>query len=122
MSSKVTIHEILFGLFVCAFTVFQVLTFSYTNTTVHNYYQVFLGGKTIGIINSEDKLYNLIDNEQETIKDEYGVDKIYPPSGLKVQKVKTYSDNLMNIKQVYEEIKDLDPFTIEGYEVTIKDE
>ena len=49
-------------------------------------YQVYLNGVKIGLIESKDKLYDLIDKEQTDIKKEYNVDKVYPPNGLDVKK------------------------------------
>ena len=78
-----------------------------------------LDGNKIGLIKSDQLLYDLIDKEQKDIKDKYGVDKVYPPSGLEVQRVNTYNTKLTKVEKIYEEIKDLEPFTIEGYQVTV---
>lgn len=98
---------------------YLVISFDIETNVVHEYYQVYLSGKLIGLIDSSEELYDMIDKEQQGIKDKYGVDKIYPPSGLEVQKVNTYKSKLMSVREVYDEIKDLDPFTIEGYVVKI---
>ncbi len=85
-------------------------------------YQVYLNGKKIGLIEDDKKLYNLIDKEQAEIKLRFGVDKVYPPEGLEITPVKTFSDDIVSAREIYEKIKNEAPFTIEGYEVTIKDE
>ena len=82
-------------------------------------YQVYLNGKKIGLIYDKDELYNLIDTEQVEIKEKYGVDKVYPPDGLDVKKIYTYNRNIADVKDIYEYIKDKEPFTIEGYTATI---
>lgn len=41
-------------------------------------YQVYLNGKKIGLISSKDELFNLIDTEQQEIKNKYKVSKVYP--------------------------------------------
>ena len=82
-------------------------------------YQVYLNGKKIGLIESEDKLLNLIDNEQTSIKESFKVDKVYPPTGLNIEKVYTYNNKLSNTEDVYNQIKESEPFTISGYVVTI---
>lgn len=82
-------------------------------------YQVYLDGEKIGLISSKDELLNLIDTEQAEIKKEYNVDKVYPPNGLDIQKVYTYNDNIVDVNTIYNQIKDIEPFTIEGYTVTI---
>lgn len=82
-------------------------------------YQVYLNGKKIGLISSKDELFNLIDTEQQEIKNKYKVSKVYPPNGLDVEKVYTYNDNIVSDQDIYNQIKDIEPFTIEGYTTTI---
>lgn len=120
MNNKISISEIIFGLFVSLLVIYMTLTFEPKKDKINEFYQVYLGGQKIGLINSKDDLYNLIDKEQEGIKKKYNVDKVYPPEGLEVEKVLTYKTNLKTSEQIYDEINDIDPFTIEGYEVTVK--
>ena len=117
---KMSFGTIFIGFLISTLVIFMCVVFEPTKRQIHNYYQVYLGGDKIGLIKSDDELYNLIDKEQQEIKDKYKVDKVYSPAGLEVQEVSTYSNKLMSAKEVYNEIKDLDPFTIEGYEVAIK--
>lgn len=120
MNNKISIFEIIFGLFVSLLVIYMTLTFEPKKDKINEFYQVYLGGQKIGLINSKDDLYNLIDKEQEGIKKKYNVDKVYPPEGLEVEKILTYKTNLKTSEQIYDEINDIDPFTIEGYEVTVK--
>lgn len=120
MNNKISISGIIFGLLVSLLVIYMSLTFEPKKEQINEFYQVYLGGQKIGLINSKDELYNLIDKEQEGIKKKYNVDKVYPPEGLEVQKVLTYKTNLKTVEQIYDEINDIDPFTIEGYEVTVK--
>lgn len=92
------------------------------NNYTQKLYQVYLFGEKIGLITDEKELYDLIDKEQKELKEKYKVDKIYPPNGLDVSPVYTYNKKVNSVEQIYEYIKDKDPFTIEGYEVTIKKE
>ncbi|MEG0799027.1 MAG: peptidoglycan DD-metalloendopeptidase family protein [Bacilli bacterium] len=87
-----------------------------------NLYKVYLDGKMIGLVNNKESLYDLIDNEQESLKKDFDVDKIYPPKNLKISAVKTYNKNVTNINDVYNTLKNKEPFSIEGYEVTIEKE
>lgn len=119
--SEYSVGSILLGSFLCVLVVYMCLTFKPASQKINNFYQVYLGGNKIGLIRSKDELYDLIDEEQQEIKKYYKVNKVFPPSGLEVQSVMTYKDNVMTAKEVYNEIKDLDPFTIEGYEVTVTD-
>ena len=82
-------------------------------------FQVYLDGEKVGLIDSKDELLALIDEEQSEIKNVYNVDKVYPPDGLNVQKIYTYNDTVEDARDIYNKIKDVDPFTIEGYVVTI---
>ena len=122
MNKEVSFSSILFGVIICSLVIYMSLIFEPTKSQIHDYYQVYLSGEKIGLIRSEDELYNLIDEEQKEIKEKYKVDKVYSPSGLEIQKVSTYSNNLMSVEEIYDEIKDIEPFTIEGYEVSIINE
>lgn len=82
-------------------------------------YQVYLNGEVIGVIENEEELYGLINDEQKTLKKEFDVKKIYAPLGLKTTKLITYEGKVDSINQVYNKIKDVEPFTVKGYEITI---
>ena len=119
-NKEISFGTILFGILLSALVIYMCLSFKPIKKEVHYYYQVYLSGEKIGLIESKEELYELIDKEQNEIKEKYHVDKVHSPSGLELHKVATYSTNVMSAKEVYEDIKDLDPFTIEGYEVSIK--
>ena len=119
--NNVTYKNIFFGIILCALVLYLCLIFEPTKRIIHNYYQVYLGGEKIGLISNKEDLLDLIDEEQQEIKDKYKVDKVYSPSGLEIMSVSTYKNDLMTAQEVYDEIKDIDPFTIEGYEVVIND-
>lgn len=120
MNNKISISGVIFTLLISTLVVYMTLIFEPKKEKINEFYQVYLGGQKIGLIYSKDELYNLIDKEQEGIKKKYNVDKVYPPEGLDVEKVLTYKTNLKTAEQIYNEINDIDPFTIEGYEVTVK--
>lgn len=85
----------------------------------NNIYKVYLNGENIGLIEDKQELLDLIDKEQISIKEKYKVNKVYPPSGLDIQNIVTYDNDISTVSSVYEKIKDKEPFTISGYEVTI---
>ena len=118
--NKKSVGAIILGVLLSVFVVYVCLNFTPKEKKINNYYQVYLGGEKIGLIESEEKLNNKINDEQQEIKDKFNVENVYSPSSLEVREVATYKTNLKSIDEVYDEIKDLDPFTIEGYEVTIK--
>ncbi len=96
---------------------------SYENLTdVKKIYNVYLGGKVIGYIDSKDDLYNLIDQKQQGIKDKYQVNKVYPPSSLQVVENYSYNTEVSSLNEIYDKIEELQDFTIKGYEIQISKE
>lgn len=89
---------------------------NYANTA----YQIYLDGEVIGLIENEQELYDLINNEQQEIKDKYDVDSVYPPNAFKIVAVNTYSDNYKTPTEIYNLIEARDDFTVQGYVITIK--
>ncbi len=83
-------------------------------------YMVYLGGKKIGLLEDKDSLYNLIDQQQENIKANFNVEKVYPPEDLKTIAYTTYNKKLKSAEDIYNIIEDKSTFTIKGYTVTIK--
>lgn len=83
-------------------------------------YRVYLKGETIGYIKNIELLEEYIDNEQTEIKEKYGVDKVFLPNDLDIKKEITYGKKVSTEKEIYEKIKDVSPFAIDGYKVTIK--
>lgn len=85
-----------------------------------NVFEVYLNGKSIGLLDSKNDLLSLVDKKQQEIKNKYGVDKVYPPTDLKIEEVATYNQSIKSAQDIYNLIEHLDPFTIKGYTVTIK--
>lgn len=85
-------------------------------------YQIYLDGEELGIIENKEELYNLINEEQQNIKDKYNVNYVYPPDGIDIVETKTFFDNYMSVDDVYKKIENADDFTIIGYIITIKGE
>ncbi len=83
-------------------------------------YQIFLNGESIGTIANKDELYKLIDDNQKVIKDKYGVSNVYPPNSFGIVEKYTYDTNLTSARDIYDQIEDVDDFTIKAYQVTIK--
>ena len=86
----------------------------------YNKYRIYLDGEKIGLIDSKDELYSMINKEQTEIKNKYKVSKVYPPKGFEIIKVNTFDTNNNSISDVYEKIKSKKEFTIKGYNVIIK--
>lgn len=115
--NKKTIFFIIIALLISA-TVFLV---GYNEVkSPQTVYKVYLDGQAIGLIESKEALEAYINQEQNEIKDKYGVDKVYLPNNLDIEKETTYSNNISSIEEIYDKIKDIAPFTISGYEIKIK--
>lgn len=85
-----------------------------------NVYRVYLAGKSIGLIEDKDSLDTYIDKEQQSLKEKYQADKVYAPEDLEIVKDVTYNEDVSTTKEIYDKIKDIEPFTIKGYEITIE--
>lgn len=83
-------------------------------------YKVYLDGEKIGLIYSKEELETYIDEEEESIKKEYGVEKVYIPNNLDIVKEITYNEKVESAGAIYDKIKDKASFTIKGYKITIK--
>ena len=101
-------------------SVFCTMGISIRKFTPHTVYRVYLKGKSIGLIKSKEQLEEYIDTKQAEIKKKYNVDKVYIPSDLDIVKETTYDDRLTSIEKIYNIIKDISPFTINGYAIKIK--
>lgn len=85
-------------------------------------YHVYLGGKSIGLIESKKDLEEYIDTMQGAIKKKYNVNKVYVPKDLDIVQEITYNHNISTIEEIYnkiERIKGGKSFTIDGYKITI---
>lgn len=99
----------------------SVFFFGYRNATdPQEVYKVYLDGEVVGLIYSKEELENYIDEEEDSIKEKYDVDKVYIPNNLDIVKEITYNEKVESSKAIYEKIKDRASFTIRGYKITIK--
>lgn len=89
------------------------------STEPRTYYEVYLDGKVIGTINSKEELENYIDKQNDKYKNQFGVDRVYSPTGLSVEKVLTYNSQISSVASIYAKIQSEKPFTIRGYQFTI---
>ncbi len=109
------------------FALFSLIIFLYVFDTnkvkveeAQSLYKVYLKGAEIGLIENEEEIYELINNSQQEIKDEYNVDHVYPPAFFDILEVNTYDENISDINDIYSKIEESDDFTIKGYEITIQ--
>ena len=83
-------------------------------------YQVYLDEKIIGVIESEEELYKKIRESGNIYMDEYSVDEVYEPNGLEIKRVNTFNGKVISAQEVYEYIQNERPFTINGYQFTLR--
>ena len=109
---------------IVSFLIIIVLVFTTGFTSFSNkprdLYRVYLKGESLGLIESKEELENYIDQEQREIKKKYNVKKVYVPADLDIVKETTFDGRVKPVEDIYEEIKDISPFTINGYVVKIK--
>ena len=99
-----------------------VLTTGFTKiqTTPKKVYRVYLKGESLGLIESKKSFEDYINAKQKEIKDKYNVEKVYIPTDLDIVKEITFENDIKTNKEIYEKIKDISPFTINGYTIKIK--
>ena len=69
-------------------------------------YHIYLGGESLGLIESREELESFIDEKQSVIKDKYQVDKVYVPNDLDIVQEITYDENISSIEEIYEKIQE----------------
>lgn len=100
----------------------KILGLNKMNTTPKQLYRVYLGGKSIGLIESIEELENFIDEKQTELKEKYNVSKVYVPNDLDVIQEITYNEKTSTVEEIYNKIqgeKGAESFTIDGYKIVI---
>jgi murein DD-endopeptidase MepM/ murein hydrolase activator NlpD len=105
---------------VLAILVFFVGSHNETLASPVSVYQVYLNGKVIGYLDSKQAFLDLVNEKQKKIKEKYGVDKVYPPAGLKIEEIATYENDIKTPEEIYNTIENTDPFTIDRYVIKVK--
>lgn len=94
----------------------------YDNKEPNELYAIYLGGEKIGTVKSKDDFNDYINEQEEKIKDKFGVDKIYTPKGVEIKKVITYKDDSDTNEKIYKRLVSSENFTVKGYVIEIKKE
>lgn len=94
-----------------------ISSYNYMDKNIGRVYKVYLDGEVIGAITDKESLYDLIDEKQQVIKDKYNVTNVYPPDSLEVVETYSYKTEITDLNTIYNKIKELQDFTILGYEV-----
>ncbi len=116
---KILIGILVLVLGICiTFLSFDHAQGKYPNT----YYRVYLNDEVLGIIKDKQTLDDYINKQSDAYKKQYNVDKIYIPNGIEIKKITTYSNDVDDVKDIYDKIAAKEPFTVEGYRFSIKRE
>ena len=99
------------------------LSFGYRKSSEPNaLYKVYLNEEELGIIESKEKLEKYIDKKNNEYKEKYNVEYVYAPNGLEIKKINTYDTTTTSVEEIYNRISEKEPFTIAGYQFSIKKE
>lgn len=115
-------RKIIIGIFIIFISIITIyLSFGYKqDSNPQNFYQVYLNGKVLGVIDSKEKLEKYIDEQNGKYKKKYQTKKIYAPTGLEIRKIATYNKKTDSIASIYNKIESQAPFTIMGYQFNVK--
>lgn len=116
MKKDVLLVGIVAVLLLLSFLIFGV---NHEESVIHNVYQVYLNGEKIGLVEDKEELLNLINEEQQDIKDTYHINQVYPPNGFDIEEYMTYNEEVVSANNIYQKIKEKSDFTVEGYIITI---
>lgn len=116
--------KVFIGIFCAIVTVCTIfLSFGYRKISEPNtYYKVYLNNEEIGVIKNKKELQDYIDNKSSEYKKMYNVKNVYAPNGLEIKKINTYDSKTISVEEVYNIIATKEPFTIAGYQFSIKKE
>jgi len=106
------------GIITCVFLILVCLQTKKEEIPL-NVYQVYLDGEKVGLVNNQEELFQLINEEQNDIKEKYNVDSVYPPNGFEIKEFITYDEKISSAEVIYNQIKEKGDFTIKGYIITI---
>ena len=91
------ILSILISIIIIVITSFS----SKADESIEEVYNVYLDGKLVGAVNSKSSLEKYIDKEQQELKDEFNVDKVYIPNGIDIEKCVTHNAKILSEKEIY---------------------
>ena len=119
--NKITFKIALVVLLICSSLI--LVGFKLTkNKTPNEMYAVYLQGKKIGAVKSKDDFNEYINQQEEKLKLQFGVDTIHTPKGVEIKKILTYSDKTNSNEEIYNMLVSSENFTIEGVVIQIKKE
>ena len=121
MQNKLTFKSLMI-IFIISLTILLLGFTNKINKTPTTVYKVFIDGEIIGTIKSKTEFEDYVNIQEEKFKEQYGVKKIYTPTGVEIKKVETYDNKIETNEEVYQKIIKTKKFTVKGIIVNIKDE
>lgn len=122
MKNKQWTISIIFVIILSILSIF-LLGFKLTiNKTPNEVYAIYVEGKKIGVVKSQEEFNDYINLQEEKIKEEYGVDKIYTPNGVEIKKIITYSNKFNTNEEIYKILVKEQSFTVKGIIINIEKE
>lgn len=103
-------------------SIFLIGTKLNINKTPNEMYAVYLEGKKIGTVKSEEEFNKYINKQEEKLKKQYNVDKIHTPKGVEIKKLITYSNKTNTNEEIYKTLVSTENFTIKGITIEITKE
>lgn len=117
-TKKINLGLIVFCIFLSVFVL--ILTFTtYATSEPTAVYTVYLDGKSIGNLSSEDSFREYVNEKEEELKSKYDVDTVFAPNGVEIKKNITYNTSVNSNSEIYNKIISNKKFTIRGYQITI---
>lgn len=122
MKSKKWTFSIIAVVIISILSIF-LLGFKLTiNKTPSEVYAIYLEGKKIGVVKSKEEFDEYINVQEEKLKTQYGVDKIYTPKGVEIKKIITYDNKYNTNEEIYNILVKQQNFTIKGIIIEIEKE
>ena len=118
MQRKWSISMILLTIFL-SISIFLLGFVEKKNEIPSTVYNVYLDGKIIGTISSQDSFESYINEKEEQIKNKYQVENVYTPNGVEIRKVITYNPKVSTNEVIYNKIIKQKNFSIKGINVMI---
>ena len=117
-TKKINLGLMVFCIFLSVF-VFALTFTTYGANEPKSVYTVYLDGKSIGNLSSEDSFREYVNEKEEKLKSKYDVDTVFAPNGVEIKKNITYNTSVNSNSEIYNKIISNKKFTIRGYQITI---
>lgn len=122
MKSKKWTFSIISVVIISILSIFLVGAKLTTNKSPKEVYAIYLEGQKIGVVKSKEEFNTYINTQEQKLKSQYGVDKIYTPKGVEIKKIITYDNKYNSNEEIYSMLVKKQNFTIKGIIIDIEKE